>query len=136
LGILLSQESAEEEELDTTTKAVTRKPCSKHVIRHYKTHFHAAHYIKGHPKCGRLHGHTYKVEVEVFYPKTSPFVDFYELKTAVDRVLAIYDHSDIGDTTCEDIAEEIASQLELLFKRKVRVSVWETDSFGVTVYNE
>lgn len=28
-------------------------------------HFSAAHRIEGHPKCGRLHGHNYKVVVTV-----------------------------------------------------------------------
>ena len=27
--------------------------------------FDSAHFLPNHPKCGRIHGHTYKVEIEV-----------------------------------------------------------------------
>jgi len=31
--------------------------------RIYETVFHAAHYIEGHPTCGKTHGHTYRLIV-------------------------------------------------------------------------
>ncbi len=40
-----------------------------------------AHFLPGHPKCGQLHGHTYKVEVTIEGEQTGGMViDFNELK--------------------------------------------------------
>lgn len=33
--------------------------------------FIAAHRVEGHPKCGKLHGHNYRVEVTVAHPASS-----------------------------------------------------------------
>lgn len=51
--------------------------------------FEAAHFIPGHPKCGRLHGHSYRVEVEVagdVSPAASPhyLMDYGEIKRLID----------------------------------------------------
>jgi len=63
----------------------------------------AAHFIPGHPKCGRLHGHTYSVTIEIDGP-TSPshpkfIIDFAVLKKLVHqldhRLMVASEHPDI-----------------------------------------
>ena len=52
-------------------------------------HIDCAHLLPGHPKCGRLHGHTYRVEVVVDGPASEGMVlDFADLKGQV-RVGAV-----------------------------------------------
>ncbi len=66
-------------------------------------HFSAAHMIVGHSKCGRLHGHNYKLEVIVGHPKHNYqsdvqldkmgfVIDFSILKDAVKDLLRAVDH--------------------------------------------
>src|SRR5215467_5465232 len=47
-----------------------------------------AHFLPGHPKCGRLHGHTYKVEVTIEgQPKDGMIIDFADLKQTLRDAL-------------------------------------------------
>ncbi len=66
-------------------------------------HFSSAHMIVGHPKCGRLHGHNYKLEVSVMHPKHNYqpdeeldelgfIIDFGVLKGIVKEMLDRVDH--------------------------------------------
>ena len=51
-------------------------------------HLDCAHLLPGHPKCGRLHGHTYRVEVVVDgETRDGMVVDFADLKSQVRAVL-------------------------------------------------
>jgi 6-pyruvoyltetrahydropterin/6-carboxytetrahydropterin synthase len=56
--------------------------------------FDYAHMIPGHPKCGRLHGHTSRVRVTVTgeVDASGMVVDFAVLKYAVEDVLECLDH--------------------------------------------
>src|SRR5580765_3814748 len=57
-----------------------------------------AHFLPGHPKCGPLHGHTYKVEVVVEgKPKDGMIIDFADLKHELREVLRQYDHRSWND---------------------------------------
>ena len=52
--------------------------------------FSAAHQIEGHPKCGRLHGHNYKVRVGVtglVSEQTGMVIDFGDLDTIVKPII-------------------------------------------------
>lgn len=96
--------------------------------RIYKTSFDAAHFIKDHPKCGQLHGHTYHIEVIV---DRDGWLDFNELREVVDTFLkSRYDHKNLGNKTCEEIAEDIYHRVGFDFKC-VQVRVFETGHFGV-----
>ncbi len=66
-------------------------------------HFSSAHMIVGHPKCGRLHGHNYKLEVVVMHPKHKTLedseldemgfiIDFGVLKKIVKEIVDEVDH--------------------------------------------
>ena len=102
------------------------------MIRTYETVFHAAHYIKNHPKCGTTHGHTYSLKV---YVDIEGWIDFHDVKARVDKVLEKYDHKDLGFATCEDIAENILKALRNVFPRAkwLQVELKETPEFGVIV---
>lgn len=57
--------------------------------------FDAAHFIPGHPKCGRLHGHTYALHVVVHGkpdPTTGFIADFGDVKSALKRIADDLDH--------------------------------------------
>jgi 6-pyruvoyltetrahydropterin/6-carboxytetrahydropterin synthase len=59
----------------------------------------ASHSLKGHPKCGRMHGHNYNVTVTVEGKDTGPsgmLIDFGELKKILNEVIGRYDHMHIG----------------------------------------
>ena len=58
--------------------------------------FDSAHYTGGSKsKCLNLHGHTFRLDVEVegeVNPQTGMVIDFSLLKDVVKRVIADYDH--------------------------------------------
>lgn len=57
--------------------------------------FDAAHVIPHHPKCGRLHGHTYALHAEVhgdLDPTTGFVMDFGEVKDALRDIADRLDH--------------------------------------------
>ena len=59
----------------------------------------ASHSLKGHPKCGRMHGHNYNITVTVEGKETASngmLIDFGDLKNILSNVLGRYDHMHIG----------------------------------------
>lgn len=111
--------------------------------------FDAAHLIEGYNgKCGRMHGHTYKVEVSAKSNKLNPsrylktpdmVCDFKELKwAAADGEKGGLDHTVLNDsipvsTTAERIAEYIHKQTSERIPEgiELRVTVWETETSWV-----
>ena len=89
-----------------------------------------AHFLPGHPKCGRVHGHTYKIEVEIEGEhKGGMIVDFNELKAQTRQVLNQYDHGHWNDflefPSVENICELLAGQLRERIRFPFVVRVWE-----------
>ena len=77
------------------------------ITRHEE--FEVAHLLPGHERgCGRLHGHTYKIEVTVEGPRTEPWgmiMDFGDLSKAIKN--NVPDHKFIyykDDSISKDIA--------------------------------
>jgi len=119
-------------------------------ILHTEFKFDAAHYIDGYDgKCGRMHGHTYKVHMKAKshklnpsdYLKTSDMVcDFKELKWAAkDSERGGFDHGVLNElmkenTTAERIAEYIHQETQKRIPSgiELEVTVWETDTSWVT----
>jgi len=92
--------------------------------------FDAAHYLPGHNKCGRVHGHTYKVEVEIEGElKDGMIIDFEDLKNILWDVVGKYDHNLINELienpTCENLCLAIYRELQEKGLKVVRVRVWE-----------
>jgi len=106
--------------------------------RHYT--IESAHFIPDHEKCGKVHGHSYKIEVQVSGPvgtKKGMVMDFHDLDAIVDDRLAHWDHQELNKfitvPTAENIAYELSvyiiEQLELYYKTVTlrRVRVYETE---------
>ncbi|MDD1769897.1 MAG: 6-pyruvoyl tetrahydropterin synthase family protein [Methanomassiliicoccales archaeon] len=56
--------------------------------------FSASHFIPGHPKCGRLHGHSYSVNLVLHGEKgeRGMILDFVPLKNALREIADEFDH--------------------------------------------
>lgn len=89
-----------------------------------------AHFLPGHPKCGRLHGHTYKVDVSIEGDHSKGMiVDFAELKSSIREAFADYDHSHWNDVleypSVENICELLAQKLKAALPYRFSLRVWE-----------
>ena len=89
-----------------------------------------AHFLPGHPKCGQLHGHTYKVEVTVEgEQREGMLIDFNELKARTREVLQQYDHRNWNDflefPSVESICALLSAQLRERLPFTVTIRVWE-----------
>lgn len=81
------------------------------ITRHEE--FEVAHLLPGHEKgCGRLHGHTYKIEVTVEGPQAGPWamiMDFGDLKKAIKE--NVPDHKFIYNISNDKLSSEISEVL-------------------------
>lgn len=107
------------------------------------TEFAAAHTLRGYEgSCNRLHGHNWKVEVEVrarALDETGMGVDFREIRRTARAVTGELDHRYLNEIepfteinpTAENIAaycyREIGARLERPAVAVSAVTVWEND---------
>lgn len=116
---------------------------------HTEYKFDAAHLIEGYDgKCGRMHGHSYKVQVSAESNKLHPskyldtddmVCDFRELKwPSKSAEKGGLDHSVLNEElpvnpTAERIAEFIYKETKQRIPEEVRlkITVWETESCWV-----
>jgi len=111
-----------------------------------ETSFSAAHQLRGYEgSCGELHGHTWKVRVEVqtdCLDKIGMTIDFKDLKTKADSVVGRFDHRclnqispfDKKNPTAENLAKYFYNNMEGLLPDNVKileVIVWESVNYGV-----
>ena len=89
-----------------------------------------AHFLPNHPKCGAMHGHTYRVELTVEGQiKGGMVIDFADLKQAVRETLSPYDHHSWNDfleypsveNICRLLGEKLKDRLAFTFTLRV----WE-----------
>ena len=104
--------------------------------------FEAAHYLPNVPeghKCGRLHGHSFRVTVFVDGPIQQPtgwVMDFAEIKTAFKPILDRLDHYYLNEIpglenpTSEQLAIWIWNELKPKLPELVRIRVCETCTSG------
>lgn len=87
-----------------------------------------AHFLPGHPKCGRVHGHTYNVELTVTGAlEGGLLIDFADLKAALWAVLREYDHGSWNDhlefpsveNICVLLARRLGAKLPFAFTLRV-----------------
>lgn len=115
--------------------------------------FEAAHCIRNYPgKCSRLHGHNWKVEVNIYgstLNELGMLVDFVDLKTAVNSILVNLDHYYLNEVepfcqinpTAENIAQYIYEELEetTIFQQGVKlrsIRVWESPNSAAAYSKE
>lgn len=107
------------------------------------TDFAAAHTLRDYPgACSRMHGHNWKVEVEVQAAELDTngmVVDFRHIRQTTKAIIERYDHQYLNEIppfdTLNPTAENIAATIyqavgEQLNDHRVRVcttTVWETD---------
>lgn len=107
------------------------------------TDFASAHSLRGYPgECKRLHGHNWKVEVEVVASELDEVgmgIDFKVIKQAARQICGELDHQYLNDVppfdrinpTAENLAAHLYRRLsEELDNDTVRVSavtLWETE---------
>ncbi len=113
-----------------------------HSIR-IESHFSAAHNLRGYRgRCEKLHGHNWKVEVQIGSSRLNKLAmvcDFKEARKKLEKVLKGLDHSHLNNLahfkknnpTSEKIAEFIYNNLKKSFKTGglilQQVTVWETE---------
>jgi 6-pyruvoyltetrahydropterin/6-carboxytetrahydropterin synthase len=114
------------------------------------TDFSAAHQLRGYKgECENIHGHNWKVEVEVLADKLNDIgivIDFKELKSITESVIQPLDHAFINEISSfneinpssENIARWIYNSLkEKLEKFPLRlhsVTVWESENASATYF--
>lgn len=91
-----------------------------------------AHLLPGHPRCGKLHGHTYRVEVVIEgETKDGMILDFADMKSAVNSVLDEYDHTSLNDVldypTVENLCQLLHQRLQEALRFPFTIRVWEGD---------
>ena len=97
--------------------------------------FEAAHHLPGYEgDCARVHGHSYKLEVDVRGKPDAQgmIIDFRELGDIVNGiVISRLDHSDLNETLKHPTAENIAKWIYEALKPKIpklyEITVWETE---------
>ncbi len=106
--------------------------------------FSAAHNLRGYKgKCEKLHGHNWKVEVEVTGPKLNKLgmlMDFHDIKDELQAVLDKFDHAYLNEVppfnkinpTSENLAKYVFDDLNLKLKtynlKLHSITVWESDT--------
>ncbi len=103
-------------------------------------HFEASHRLDhlsvDHP-CYQLHGHSYRVEVEVYGevdPKTGFVIDYRDLKAIVGPVIGRLDHRHLNDvegleiTSTEHIARWLWNEIKPRLPILSKIIIYETTS--------
>lgn len=109
--------------------------------------FSAAHSLVGYEgECARLHGHNWKVRLDVQCSKLQPLglaIDFKELKQKFRQVLTEFDHTYLNELeifrgknpTSELVAKVIFEKMSALLDTtecKIKaVEVWESEKYSV-----
>lgn len=115
-------------------------------------HFSSAHQLRGYRgKCENIHGHNWKVELNVQGEKLNELgllIDFHDLKDILKKITGYLDHKNLNEVepfnrinpSSENIAEYIALEAQKEITeinpdlRVESVTVWESESSRCTFY--
>ena len=110
--------------------------------------FESAHrlpYVPEGHKCGRLHGHSFKVAIHLsgdIDPATGWIRDFSEIKAIFKPLYELLDHNYLNDIpglenpTSEVLAKWIWQQLKPLLPELSAIRIHETCTSGCTYYGD
>lgn len=110
--------------------------------------FEAAHFLPNVPeghKCGRLHGHTYRIKIWVCdeVPDDTGWVmDFGDIRLAFQPIYDQLDHNYLNEIeglenpTSENIARWIWKRLKPDLPRLNKIVIWETCAAGCSYQGE
>ena len=109
--------------------------------------FDSAHFLPGHEKCGKMHGHTYRIELfitgkrlleDVGENKSCMLIDFKRLKEVMASLITKFDHQVLNEVfddvpTAENLARYCYYYLKKVIETKyhmkeiqvARVRIWE-----------
>lgn len=114
-----------------------------------ESHFDAAHYLRGYKgKCENLHGHRYRVAVNISKDKLNDIglaYDFSDLKRQLNEALDQFDHNCLNDLepfdkinpSAENIATVIYEKLKAKLEENtviLNIQVWESPESCITYY--
>ena len=114
------------------------------------SHFASSHQIVGYDgKCSNMHGHTWKIKVEVKADQVDKIgicFDFKSLKELINTIVDDLDHQNLNSLEPfkdkNPTAENIACYLYQTIKEKLpekieiyQVTVWESEKYSV-IYRE
>lgn len=103
--------------------------------------FSASHMVKGHPRCGRNHGHRWRIAVTIKAgqdPASGDLVGLPELADAIEVIAGELDREDLNDMlvggqpTAAGLALNVRERLALKFTKIERVQIW-MDDISVTL---
>lgn len=113
--------------------------------------FASAHSLRGYPgDCAKLHGHNWKIEVEVRGHKLNDIgmvIDFKEIKRHAKEVVKELDHTFLNDhphfketnPTAENIAQYLFQTIQGRIQTDLvtmhQITVWENDR-NCVIYSE
>ncbi|MFH0791243.1 MAG: 6-carboxytetrahydropterin synthase QueD [Candidatus Omnitrophota bacterium] len=109
-------------------------------IINVEENFSAAHNLRGYKgQCEELHGHNWKVRVEISgreLDKIGMIVDFRTVKRQLNKLLAGLDHKYLNqipyfkknNPTSECIAQYIYNSLKVKIPQLKSITIWESDN--------
>lgn len=113
--------------------------------------FASAHSLRGYPgDCANLHGHNWKIEVEIIGHELNEIgmiIDFKQIKKHAKNVVAELDHKYLNDLehfqevnpTAENIAQYLFRQIQQRIEapniQMHQITVWENDR-NCVIYSE
>jgi 6-pyruvoyltetrahydropterin/6-carboxytetrahydropterin synthase len=83
---------------------------------HTNVKFSACHFIAGHEKCGRLHGHTYVVSLRIIgdIGDKGMVMDFVQIKRGLRSIVDDLDHRVIIPADSKRITVSVGDEVEVL----------------------
>ncbi|WXG41086.1 MAG: 6-pyruvoyl tetrahydropterin synthase family protein [Candidatus Freyarchaeum deiterrae] len=94
----------------------------KLVVTRADLNFSAAHFLMRHPKCERLHGHNYRVTIEIEANELNGqqmIVDFMDIRNIAREICQKMDHHILIPTKAKDIEiKEMGKEMEVVANKR------------------
>ncbi len=112
----------------------------------FETVISSAHFLRDYQGiCSRIHGHNWKIRVEIRADKLNKegmVIDFKELKKLTWEVIGPFEHQNLNDIspfdkinpTAENIVKYFFKELKRILPNEinlVNIRLWETENYSV-----